>query len=153
MNSQKQTTYYTILPSKYNIKSTDELIQVLHIFKTNNGILASLDIENLFSNVLVTKIIDIYNNSFLPPLKINPSILRKLVLICPTEVPSHDHICNIYAKTDGVSIGSVLGPTFTNLNMSDLENKIFNSKPSTYLNYVDDTLILACDINVINIGI
>ena len=28
------------LPSKYNIKSTHELIQVLHTIKPNNGILA-----------------------------------------------------------------------------------------------------------------
>ena len=35
--------------------------------------------------------------------------------------------------------------------MSDLENKIFNSirKPSIYLRYVDDMLILANDINEI----
>ena len=34
------------LPSKCNIKSTHELIQVLHTIKPNNGILASLDVEN-----------------------------------------------------------------------------------------------------------
>ena len=37
--------------------------------------------------------------------------------------------------------------------MSDLENKIFKSigKPSIYLRYVDEILILANDINEINI--
>ena len=68
------------LPSKYNIKSTDELIQVLHAVKPNNGILASLDVENLFTNLPVNEIIDIIiknisNNPFLLPLIINPSIL------------------------------------------------------------------------------
>ena len=48
---------------------------------------------------------------------------------------------------------SVLDLIFSNFYMSDLENKIFNSirKPSIYLRYVDDILILANDINKINI--
>ena len=49
----------------------------------------------------------------------------------------------------GVSMGSVLAPIF----MSDLENKIFKSikKPPIYLRYVHDILILANNINEINI--
>ena len=68
------------LSSKYNIKSTDELIQVLHTLKPNNGILASMDVENLFTNVPVSETIDIiinniYNNPSPSSLKINPNIL------------------------------------------------------------------------------
>ena len=50
-------------------------------------------------------------------------------------------------------MGSVLDLIFSNLHMSNLENEIFNSirKPSIYLRYVDDILILANDINEINI--
>ena len=46
-------------------------------------------------------------------------------------------------------MGSVLGPIFINFYMYDLENKIFNSirKPSIYLRWVDDILILAKDTN------
>ena len=47
------------LPHKYNIKSTHKLIQVLHTIKLNNIILASLDVENLFTNVPVCETIDI----------------------------------------------------------------------------------------------
>ena len=146
------------LPSKYNIKSTHELIQVLHTIKPNNGILASLDVENVFTNVPVNETIDIiinniYNNPSLPPLKINPNILRKLLLTCTTEVPFYDHLGNIYVQTDGASMGSVPGPNFSNFYMSDLENGIFNSikKPTIYLRYVDDILILTNNINEINI--
>ena len=48
---------------------------------------------------------------------------------------------------------SVLGPIFSNFFMFDHKNKIFNSirKPSLYRRYVDDVLILAIDINEINI--
>ena len=96
---------------------------------------------------------NIYNNPYLPPLKINPNIFRKLLLTCTTEVPFYDHLGNIYVQTDGVSMGSVLGPIFSNFYMSDLENRIFNSikKPSIYLRYVDDILILTNNINKINI--
>ena len=144
------------MPIKYNIKSTHELIQVLHTIKPNNGILASLDVENLFTNVPVNETVDIiindiYNNPSLLPLKINPDILRKLLLTCTTEVPFHDHLGNIYVQTDGVSMSSAQGPIFSNFYMSDLKNKIFNSikKPPIYQRYVDDILILVNNINEI----
>ena len=158
----KKCVFYKLispyLPSKYNIKSTHELIQVLHTIKPNNGILASLDVENLFSNVPVNQTVDIiinniHNNQSLPPLKINPNILRKLLLKSTTEVSFHDNLGNIYVQTDGVSVGSVLGPIFSNFYMSDLENRIFNSikKPPIYLRYVDDIFFLGNNINAINI--
>ena len=92
------------LPSKNNIKSTEELIQVLHTLRPNNDILVSLDVENLFTNVPVNKTIDIiinniYNNQSLSLLKINPNILRKLLLTYTTEVPFHDQLGNIYIQT------------------------------------------------------
>ena len=81
-----------------------------------------------FIIILIDIIINnIYNNPSLPPLKINSNILRKLLLTCTTEVPFYDHLGNIYVQTDGVSMGSVLGPIFSNFYMSDLENRIFNS--------------------------
>ena len=85
--------------------------------------------------------------------KINPNILRKLLLTCTTEVPFHDHLADIYVQADGVSMRSVLGPIFSNFYMSDLEKRIFNiiKKPPIYLRYVDDILILANNINEINI--
>ena len=119
---------------------------ILHTTKPNNGILASLDVENLFTNVPVNETIDIiinniYNNPSLPPLKINPNILRKLLLTCTTEVPFYGHLGNIYVQTDGVSMGSVLGPIFSNFYMSDLENRIFNSIKN--LQYTKDMLMIS----------
>ena len=124
---------HIFLSSKYNTKSTHDLIQVFRTIKPNNGILATLDVENLFTNVPVNETVDIiinniYNNPSLPPLKINPNILRKLLLTCTTEVPFHDHLGIIYVDTDGVSMGSVLGLIFSNFYLFDLENSIFNNK-------------------------
>ena len=105
------------LPSKYNIKSAQELIQILCTQKSNNGILASLEDENLLTNVPFKETIDIiinniYKNSSLAPLKVNPNILRNILPTCTTEVPFYKHLSNIYVEKDGVSMGSVLGPIF-----------------------------------------
>ena len=49
-------------------------------------------------------------------------------------------------------MGSVLGLIFSNFDMYDLENKIFNCiKKISNLRYVDDILILVNNINEINI--
>ena len=106
-------------------------MQIRHTLKPNIGILASLDVENLFINEPVNKTIqmttnNIYNNPSLPPLKINPNILRKMLLTCTTKVPFYDHLGNIYTPKDGISMGSVLGPIFSNFYMSDLQNRMLN---------------------------
>ena len=51
------------LPRKHDLKSTHELMKILHIFEPYNGILASLDVENLFTNVPVNETIDIILNN------------------------------------------------------------------------------------------
>ena len=84
-------------------------------------------VENLFTNLPVNETIDIIINNIHDNPSVRPNILRKVLLTCTTEVPFHDHLDNIYVQTDGVSIGSVLGPIFSNFYISDLKNKIFNS--------------------------
>ena len=64
----------------------------------------------------------------------------------------YDHLGNIYTLKEGVSMGSVLGLIFGNFFLSELENKIFNKikKPSIYLRYVDNIIILTNVIKEIN---
>ena len=71
--------------------------------------------------------------------------LYKLLLICATKVPFYDHNGEIYTQINGVFMSSVLGLTFSNFYMSNLENKIFNDteKLHIYGCYVDNILILA----------
>ena len=90
------------LPAKYCVKSTRELIQILQTQKPNK-IAASLDVQSLFTNLLVKEAIDIiinniyiYNNLSLPILEINPYILRKLLSICKTKITFYDHNGDIY---------------------------------------------------------
>ena len=88
--------------------------------KPYKGIISSLEVENLFTNVLLLIKIDviinnIYHHPTLPPLKIDSNTLRKILLLCPTEVPFFDHHGNIYIQKERNVMGSVLGPGFSNL--------------------------------------
>ena len=50
----------------------------------------------------------------------------------------------MYKQTDGVAMGSPLGPALANIFVGFYEEKLFSqkSKPSTYFRYVDDTFAM-----------
>ena len=68
--------------------------------------------------------------------------LRKILLLCTTEVPFYDPHGNTSIQKDGIVMVSVLGPVFRYSYLSNLENKFFNTinKPDIYLRYVDNIL-------------
>ena len=53
----------------------------------------------------------------------------------------------MYKQTDGVAMGSPLGPALANIFVGFYEEKLFSqkSKPSTYFRYVDDTFAMFCN--------
>ena len=63
----------------------------------------------------------------------------------------YDHNNDIYTQIDGISMGSILSPTFSKFYLSNQENKIFNgiNNPHICVRYVDDILILADNIEEI----
>ena len=112
--------------------------------------LASLDVESLFTNVPVEQTIDIilnnvYHHSTLPPPDIPPSVLKELLLICTTKTPFSNVDGELYVQCEGVSMGSALGPTFAEFYMCHLENSVFDKypelKPFIYVRYVDDCFL------------
>ena len=80
-------------PSDYAINSAKDFLEILK--DTNKGkddIIASLDVESLFTNVPVDTTIDfilnrIYRNKNTPSLAIPEDNLRNLLLICTKEAP------------------------------------------------------------------
>ena len=119
--------------------------------------ISSLDVENLFTHVPVLETINIIINYInhhptLPPLKINSNNLRKILLFCTTEVPFYDPHGNIFIQKDGIIMGSVMGPIFSNFYMSALENKVFNTlnKSNIYFKYADDIFLLSNSTDEIN---
>ena len=147
------------IPTGYMIQSTDELMNILKT-TTARGTLASLDVENLFTNVPVKETIDIiinnsYNHSTLNPPVIPKATLKLLLETCTTETPFRHIDGSVFVQVDGVSMGSPLGPMFANFYMANLEKKVFeelslNLKPPVYCRYVDDIFIIIDDNKKLN---
>ena len=142
------------IPNEYMLTSTNDFIDVLHA-NTNNGIIASLDVESLFTNVPIDKTIDIiiehsYNHPTLPPPKIPQDILKQLLYLCTREAPFRCPQGKLYVQIEGVAMGSPLGPTFANFYMGDLEQRTFkdkSKKPHIYARFVDDIFVQVENIN------
>ena len=137
------------VPSRFSLKSTNEFIDLIHSNQAP-GMLASLDVVSLFTNVPIDATIEIiikhvYNNSEKTPPKIPKEILRQMLQLCTKEAPFKAPNGKLYLQIDGVTMGSPLGPTFSNFYMGDLEERTFNGilqKPAIYARYIDDVIVL-----------
>ena len=135
------------IPNTHTIKSTDEFVDLLHSSNCK-GIIASLDVESLFTNVPLDDTIDIiiqctYHHPTIPPPKMPAKILKSLLELCTRGAPFTAPDGKMYLQVEGVAMGSPLGPTFANFYMGNLENKVFDKidKPSIYVRYVDDCFL------------
>ena len=110
----------------------------------------SFDVESLFTNVPIKKIINIiltriYNNHTIST-NLKKHSLKKLILdTCTKTAFSFNNI--IYEQKDGVSMGSSLGPVMANIIMTELEDKVIkhlinDGTIKFYCRYVDDTLLV-----------
>ena len=118
------------MPQKYIINSTYEFLQIAKTRK-NAKMMASLDVESLFSNVPVGETIDIilsyvYNCKMKKPV-IPQEVLRELLVICTTETSFRNHDARLFVQIDGVSMGASLGPVFANYYMAHIENQLIPS--------------------------
>jgi hypothetical protein len=147
-------TLQKYLPKEFMVESTHEFINIIK--SVNNApMIASLDVESLFTNIPVKETIEIilenvYNNKFISPPFIPKNVMRQLLMICTTENPFQDLNGDTYIQIDGVSMGSPLGPLFANFYMSNLENKVlpkWAEKPTVYCRYIDDIFLVINDLN------
>ena len=136
------------IPSQHMLKSTNDFIDLLQT-NNSNGIIASLDVESLFTNVPIDNTIDIilecsYSHSSLPPPKMPKEILRQMLELCTKKAPFRSPGGDLYLQVEGVAMGSPLGPTFANFYMSHIENNVLSNTtnaPSIYARYVDDIFV------------
>ena len=138
------------VPTGHSIKSIEEFVDIL---RTNrpSGMLASIDVESLFTNVPVRETIQIildkvYDNrdTDLPPLQLPRGTLEKLLLACTTESPFRGPDGQLYRQKDGIAMGSPLGPLFASFYMSEVEARTFGNKnivPHIYCRFVDDIFV------------
>ena len=119
------------IPSKFMLKSTSEFIDKLQDHRLNGSEhLVSFDVTSLFTNVPLHETIDIilkrvygHDSVLQPPFEKN--IFKKMLLKCSSGLFLYNGVW--YEQTDGVAMGSPLGPSFAN--MADLEQKHFEEFP------------------------
>ena len=92
------------------LKSTDDFVTVLGCSQPE-CILASMDVQSLFTNVPVTETVDIslkyvYENDSIHALRLPREILRELLMLCTKEAPFLSPSGHLYKEVDGVAMGS-----------------------------------------------
>ncbi len=111
----------------------------------------SFDVKSLFTNVPLKKTINIILDRIYNKKEINTTLkkrtLKKLLLDCCTKTPFSIN-GELFKQTDGVAMGSPLGPTLANIIMTTFEDEIVRQLIDSnvikfYARYVDDTLVLA----------
>ncbi|XP_076030410.1 uncharacterized protein LOC143018709 [Oratosquilla oratoria] len=137
-------------PSSFSLKSTEEFLDIIKTSRPS-GIIASMDVESLFTHVPINETINFICNRLYRSDEIHfpipEDILRQLLQACTKEVPFYGPDKNMYVQIDGVAMGSPLGVLFANFYMGSIEETIFTQhhelKPSIYTRYVDDIFISA----------
>ena len=135
--------------SEYTINSTKEFIAYTKKLKVGKEYeMISFDVSNLFTNVPLELTIDlilkkVYQKKMIQT-KLKKEELKELLELCTKEM----HFTfngKIYQQTDGVCMGSPLGPVLANVFMVHLEDtivpKLEDCMP-TWRRYVDDTFTL-----------
>ena len=156
LSKRLNTILKPFIPAKYSLESTEEFIDILRV-KKPTGLLASIDVESLFTNVPVEETIqiilkEVYKNAdpTLPPLQLTPWILERLLRSCTMEAPFRGPDGRLYRQRDGIAMGSPLGPLFASFYMCSLENSVLSDAtiaPNIYCRYVDDIFVDVQDQN------
>jgi hypothetical protein len=142
-------TPYT--PSKFSLQSSADFLELIKSTQPD-GIIASLDVESLFTNVPVDTTIGmildrVYRDESTPKLDIPEPHLKSLLEACTKEAPFISPQGDMYLQIDGVAMGSPLGVLFANFYMGTIEDRVFSSrqKPTVYCRYVDDIFVIVKD--------
>ena len=118
------------VPRTFSLSSPGEFIDLLRA-KEKRGLLASLDVCNLFTNVPVERTIDIlieyaYQSQDMAPPEIPDYIMRAMLRLCTTKAPFRAPDGKLFYQIDGIAMGSPLGPLFAEAFMARVEQTAFN---------------------------
>ena len=137
--------------NEYTLNDSFHFINCLRGLDINDGcVMASFDVKSLFTQIPLDETIDICLEELFRDSEIvhgfNRSQLKELLNIATKECY---FLFNgtLYRQTDGVSMGSCLGPALANIFMCYMERKWLRDcpaafKPLLYKRYVDDTFLV-----------
>ena len=142
--------------NQYTITDTFEFVNEVHGLTINTGdMLVSFDVSSLFTNVPLEETIHILadkafmNDWFNVTHGLN---LSKQDLVDLLRGATKDQLFlfngQLYEQTDGVAMGSPLGPLLANVFMCSIEETLERDgkMPAYYRRYVDDTLTIVPNI-------
>ena len=132
------------IPAKFMLNSTKSFLDKLkdYVFKSSS-IIVSFDVVSLFTNIPLHETIDliseeIYKHDDRP--RYSKGDFKKLLVLATGGIFMFDN--KFYCQTDGVTMGSPLGPTLANFFLAHFENRFMNQnlefKPDLYCRFIDD---------------
>ena len=110
----------------------------------------SIDVESLFTNVPLTRTVNIILDRIYNENQINTTLkkrtLKKLILDCCSKT-TFSFNNQLFEQTDGFSMGCSLGPVLANIILTEFEKTVVSDLIRSgiikfYKRYVDDTLVL-----------
>ena len=140
--------------NKYTVENSYLFVkEVTGLKNVGACFMASMDVENLFTNVPLAETIDICIELLFKNCNIFMNLTKNLFktfleLSVMNSVFVFDN--QLYEQVDGLGMGLPLGPTFANIFMCYHEEKWLDAcpqefKPIFYRRYVDDTFVLFRD--------
>ena len=142
--------------NQYTVTDTFEFVNEVQSLEINSGdILVSYDVTSLFTNVPLNESIQILADKaftddwFNKTHELNLSRDQLIELLnAATKNQLFQFNGNLYEQTDGVAMGSPLGPLLANVFMYSIEDKLNQDGklPSYYRQYVDNTLTIMPDL-------
>ena len=142
--------------NQYTVTDTFQFINEVQSLEINRSdILVSYDVTSLFTNVPLDETIQILADKavnddwFNKTHELNLSRDQLIELLnAATKNQLFQFNGNLYEQTDGVAMGSPLGPLLANVFMSSIEDKLDQDGklPSYYRRYVDNTFTIMPDI-------
>ena len=110
-----------------------------------NVFLCSFDVPSLFTNVSLDETIKICSEAFYDETDSQPIIPKGMfVALIKSATSSVKFSFNNAKQTDGVAMGSPIGPALANIFVGYYEEKLFSHTQNlpTYFRYVDDTFVI-----------
>ena len=141
--------------NEYTLKNSLEFIKEINQVNLKDKVMASFDIQSLFTNIPLDETIKIIDNELFKNSTTYMGFTRKQFIdLLELSIKDSPFIFNdkVYTQIDGVSMGSCLGPTLANAFLCYHETGWISECPSTfkpliYKRYVDDCFLLFNDQN------